>query len=59
MSAPVEITAFTMPASIRSVTISPCLATVMAPASVITDEALTYHAPWPPGLLRPLPLPVR
>ncbi len=38
MSAPVETTALTRPLSIRSQMISPCLATVMAPASVMTTK---------------------
>src|SRR6266481_4073443 len=38
MSAPVETMALTNPRSIRSQTIRPCLATVIAPASVITTK---------------------
>ena len=44
MRAPVETIAFTMPRSINSVTIRPCLATVIAPARVITMNASSSRA---------------
>ena len=40
MRAPVETMALTIPASMRSVTTRPCLATVMAPSESHDDEGL-------------------